>query len=332
MKVNRRCRAVVALAACVVMLGACAAPAVAEGEAETGAFGAFRLKGTNGYSIFAIAFSKPQFKHGELALFVGGKGGTAIYLAPAKVEPEAIEADLGAVGRIAVHFEPSGPRERVDARCKENGSVDFQPGFWGGTIEFRGEEGFTEVEVGRSRATVSPFFELGGCGFTAIGETGGRDVEGARLIARSASARETRFLQVNKNHNGARAYLEVDVEERREGLIVDRSTRGYFPPAAFVFGPRLRTATVAPPAPFAGHGAFHRNAERGNRWTGNLTVDLPGRADVPLAGRRFKSALGHWNRTESADGPSFARPNLLPWPSTKLSPNGFATPSLVTTP
>lgn len=292
----KRVLALFALAACIATQ---AAPAMAEGEAETGAFGSFRLKGSNGFSIFAIAVSKPNFKHGELALFVGGRSGSAIYLAPAKVEPTAIKADLGAVGRVDVHFEPSGPPERVYARCEENGSALFEPGFWVGTIEFEGEEGFTRVEVARTRATLDPFFDLAGCETVLIGESNGRDVEGARLIARFASAHESRFLQANKNHDGARVFLEADVEERHDGLIVDRQAGGYFPSAAFGFGPSLRTATLAPPGLFAGHATFHRDAKPANRWTGNLTVDFPGRADVPLAGRGFKAALGHWNRTES---------------------------------
>src|SRR6476646_660121 len=304
------------LGACLLALAACVAtpvaPAAAEGEAETGAFGSLRLRGTNGYSMLVIAVSKPQFKHGELALFVGGKGGSAIYLAPAKVEPTAIEADLGAVGRVAVQFEPSGPPERIDARCEEYGSTTFQPGFWVGTIEFEGEEGFTRVAVARTRATVDPFFEFGGCGTVLIGESGGRDVEGARLIARSASARESRFLQADKNHPGSRVYLEADLEERHGGLIVDRWVGGYFPTTSFTFASPLRTGALAPPAPFAGHATFHRNAKPANRWTGNLTADFPGRADVPLAGRSFKAVLGHWNRTETAGrSHRFSRRNPL---------------------
>jgi hypothetical protein len=83
-------RGALALAA-VVCVAVQAAPAAAEGEAETGAFGAFRLKGTNGFSLLALAFSKPQFKHGEVALFVGKEGEVAIYFASAKVEPTSIE-------------------------------------------------------------------------------------------------------------------------------------------------------------------------------------------------------------------------------------------------
>ncbi|HEX6782616.1 MAG TPA: hypothetical protein VF125_11375 [Solirubrobacterales bacterium] len=215
---SKRVLALLAIAACVA---APVAPALAEGEAETRAFGAFRLKGSNGYSIFAIAISKPNFKHGELVIFVGGKGGSAIYLAPAKVEPTAIEADLGAVGRVDVHFEPSGPPERIHARREENGSAVFEPGFWVGTID-RGRGRLHRATVARTKATVDPFFERAGCGMTMIGEQGGHGIEGARLVARSAWSRESRFLQANKNHDKARVYLEADVEERHGGLIVDR--------------------------------------------------------------------------------------------------------------
>jgi hypothetical protein len=315
-----------ALAACVV---APAAPAVAQGEAETGAYGAFQVRGTNGFSILGIALSRPQFKHGEVALFVFGNRAAAIYFAPARVEPTVIEADLGPVGEIAVHFEPSGPPERVHSRCQENGSAAFEPGFWVGKIGFEGEEGFTRATVARTKAIVDPFFELGRCGSILIGETGGHDVEGARLIARAASARESLFLQANRNRQGARVHLEAEVEERRDGLVVDRQVSGYFPSKAFAFASPLRTATLAPPAPYDGHATFHRNANPGNRWTGNFTVDFPGRADVPLAGKRFRATLGHWSRTESTTRSRLVRPNLLPWPSTKPSPTAFATPSLL---
>lgn len=131
----------------------------------------------------------------------------AIYLASAKVEPHSIEADLGPVGEIDVQFEPSGPRERVHASCEKGGSDSFQPGSWVGTIDFEGEEDFTRVTAGRTRAIVSPFIDAG-CGSVLIGETGGDLVEGARLIARSPSAHESLFLQANKNHQGARVHLK----------------------------------------------------------------------------------------------------------------------------
>jgi hypothetical protein len=293
---TRLWRGSLALAAvvCVVVQ---TAPAAAEGEPETGAFGAFRLKGTNGFSIFVMAYSKPRFKHGEVALFVVGKGEAAFYLAPAKVGPTAIEADLGPVGEIAVQFESSGSPEWVRSRCKGGGVATYEPGAWVGTIDFEGEEGFTRATRSRTKAVVSPFFDLG-CGSRGIGETLGSREPGARLVARSISKRGTLVLQANKNRRSASVHLEASIEERHGGLIVSREVSGFFPHRAFEFDSSLRTATLSPPAPFTGHAAFRRNANPANRWTGNLSVDFPGRAGVPLAGGRFKSTLVHAKRTE----------------------------------
>jgi hypothetical protein len=273
------------------------APTAAEGEPEIGALGAFQLKGTHGFSMFVLAVSKPQFKQGEAIVVVSKHDEAALYLSAAKVEPTSIEADLGSVGEIAVQFEPSSPPERVNASCKRGGSVTFEPGAWVGTIDFVGEEGFTEVHRERVKAEVSPFVEAG-CGGRSIGETMGSDVLGARLVARSASKQNALFLQANRNRRGGRVYLEASIEERRSGLTVSREVAGYYPPGAFQFSPSLQSAILDPPAPFGGHATFHRNAKPANRLTGNLSIDFPGRADVPLAGGRFKATLVHAKRTE----------------------------------
>jgi hypothetical protein len=271
--------------------------AAAEGEPETGALDTFLLKGTNGYSILVLAVSKPQFKQGEAIVIAGRRGEAVFYLASAKVTATTIDADLGPVGEITVEFQPSGSPERVHASCKQGGSIAYEPGSWVGTIEFEGEEGFTEVHREKVKATVNPFVDAE-CGATLIGETTGSHVIGARLVARSATAKHSVYLQANKNHRGARVYLEASIEERRPGLIVSREVGGYFPSGAFEFGSPLRTATLAPNGPFAGHATFRRDARPANLWTGNLSVDFPGRADVALAGGGFKAALVHANRTE----------------------------------
>jgi hypothetical protein len=296
--VGRRWSKIAVLAAGAAAILSIVAPgAAAEGEAETGAFGAFRLKGTNGYSVLVLAVSKPQYKQGEAIVIVGRRGEAVLYLASAKVTATTIDADLGPVGELAVEFQPSGPPERVRASCKQGGSVAFEPGAWVGTIELEGEEGFTRVHQESAKATVTPFVDAG-CGATSIGEAIGSDVPGARLVARSAAAKHSVYLQANKNHQGARAYLEASIEERRAGLIVSREVGGYFPSGTFQLGSPLRTATLAPTGPFVGHATFRRGAKPANRWIGNLSVDFPGHADVALAGGGFKAALVHAKRTE----------------------------------
>jgi hypothetical protein len=239
------------VAVIVLAISACFVPSSsAEGEEDTGASGTFRMKGTHGFSLLVLAFSRPHFKHGEVAVFAYKRGEAVIYFAPAKVTPTTIDADLGPVGTIGVEFQPSGPPERVHASCKEGQSVSFEPGAWVGTIDIAGEEEFTEVHRDRVKAMPNPFVEAG-CGGTAIGETVGADVLGARLVARSASKRTSTFLQANKNHLGARVYLEASIEERRAGLTVSREVGGYFAPAPSGSLPRCsrRSSTLRPPSP-----------------------------------------------------------------------------------
>jgi len=329
--VGRRWSKFIAYVALGLAFSACfASSASAEGEEDTGGFGAFRLKGTNGFSILVLAFSKPHYKNGEVIVWAGNKRNASVfYLASATVTATTIDANLGAVGELSLEFEPSGPPERVDASCERGGSVPFEPGTWVGTIDFRGEEGFTRVRRGRSKAIVNPFVNAG-CGVIGIGETAGSDVPGARLVARSAGKKRSIFLQANQNHHAARVYVETSIEERSRGLIVSREVLDRFSPRAFDFSSPLRTATLAPSPPFSGQATFRRKANPTNLWTGNLSVDFPGRADVSLAGRRFKAALVHAKRTEEVTFyDRLNRPKLNPWPSTKPSPTAFATPSLL---
>jgi hypothetical protein len=306
---------IIACIALALALSACFASwASAEGEEDTGGFGAFRLKGTNGFSILVLAFSKPHFKHGEAIVWATNKRNASVfYLAPATVTAATIDADLGAVGEISLAFEPSGPPETVHASCKRGGSVSFEPGAWVGDIDLTGEEGFTRVQRSRSKAIATPFVEAR-CGVVGIGEISGSQVRGARLVARSAGKKQAIYLQANQNHPGAPVYVETSIEERRGGLIVSRGVADHFSSGAFDFASPLRTATLAPPAPFDGQATFRRNADPANRWTGNLSVDFPGRADVSLAGKRFKAALVHAKRTEEVTlYDRLARPSLLPW-------------------
>jgi hypothetical protein len=324
-----RSKCSIAAAVAIAVLSVFTPGAAAEGEPETGAFGAFRLKGTNGYSLWVLAGSRPQFKHGEILVIVGRKGEAVVYLAPAKVTATTIEADLGRVGKIAVEFQPSGPPERVYASCRQGGSVLYEPGAWIGAIDIAGEEGFTQVHQEKAKATISPFIDAG-CGGRTIGEAIGPDAPGARLVGRSAAAKRSVYLQANKNHRGARTYLEASIEERRASLIVSREVGGYFPSGVFQFDPHLRTATLAPSGRFAGHATFRRGAKPAKRWNGNLSVDFPGHADVALAGGGFQAALVHAERMEETTVRNrLRRLNLSPWPLAKPSQAVFATPSLL---
>lgn len=300
--VGKRWGRFAAVVAIAIAVSSCFASfAGAEGEEDTGGFGAFRLRGTNGFSVLVMALSRPHFRHGEVIVWATKRNAAVFYLAPATVTDTSIEADLGTVGELSVTFEPSGPPESVDTSCEQAGPVPYEPGAWVGTIDIEGEEGFTRVQRSRAKAIVSPFIEAL-CGSSVSGETMGQGIRGARLIARSATEKHALFLQANKNRRNATVRLEASLEERRGRMLVTRTATDRYPAASFNFDPMLRTATLVPPAPFSGSATFHRFAKPANRWTGNLAIDFPGRADVSLAGRRFEATLVHAKREEKAAG------------------------------
>jgi hypothetical protein len=158
------------------------------------------------------------------------------------------------------------------------------------TFEFHGEEGFADVVSSSPREYTRFFLDLV-CAAAGGGELTGPGQPGARLRVRAGSGVERLSLQANKNRPGAGVSFEAEVHEKRRGIAIQRSTTIHAGSAAFYYDPLLRTATITPPAPFSGYGSFRRSAKPVNRWTGNLTLDFPGRSDVPLTGGDARAFL-----------------------------------------
>jgi len=278
------------------------APASALGERDTGGFGAFNLKASNGYSMYAVANSRAGFKHGEIFIWLAGKSDFVSYFAPATVTDTRIEADLGALGSIDLEFQPSGEKGNAAPGCQPNDKVPYDKGSYVGEFEFHGEEGYAEAAATNIPLSLHPFIDFI-CGGFSIGETFGHGIPGARLTARARLQGRKVSLQVNQNRPGARVKTQVSIDERRGEVLIHREVERTFPASVFHFDPKLRSASLTPPAPFSGSARFHRNAQPANRWTGNLAVDFPGNSDVSLTGAAFESHLLHARRTETRSRP-----------------------------
>lgn len=298
--------------------------AAAEQESKANGFDAFFLKGSNGYRIFVFALFRPGYgESSDVLVTVSREGQGASYFAPGVVTDKKVEADLGELGEIDVTFRPSGERGMVSRACAPS-KVPYEKGTYVGTIEFRGEEGYTQVSAERAR--FSPFVLAGiGCPYTVTDEVFGRDLPGARLLARAKLGQRQLEVRAHQNRPGRRVRIQAALEERRGRISIGRLVTFAAPANAFHFAPDLRTAALDPPAPFSGTGFFRRDAKPAGRWTGNLSVDFPGRSDVPLTGERFHVNLRHSRLVEETISPS--RLNLSAWPSTKPSPTASATSS-----
>ncbi len=277
-------RAIVAVIG-VVAVGALAAPAPAAPSARPAGFA---LDASNGYSLFVAGIPARKGNPASVLVDVSGPGGAADYFAPAVVTDSSIQADLGALGKIDVSFHPSGIARREHSACDDR-AVFFDSGSYEGKVDFHGEEGYTSVEATSARGEIRFLLNLV-CG-GASGGFGPFD-PGAELDLNKGRPGLPR-LRVVKNGPGAPAHYEVGVSEVQEGIVIERFSDPVESPGTFRYDPKLRTATVRPTAPFSGVAHYRRDAKPANRWTGNLSVDLPGRSDVALTGPEAKIALRH---------------------------------------
>jgi len=267
-----------------------------------GASGAFTLRGSHGYSMTVLAYSRRADGQGQVLVSVHRKRADVTYIAPATVTDALIEADLGSVGAISVAFVPSGSVAEERTGCAKDDFIQFDAGMYQGTIEFHGEEGFTEASATEAHAEYKPFLDLVCSGLSVSGETtvfGATGMPGARLRVGSVSPRRHLMVQFNENRPGARMTFEGRTSERHGSVVISRSIQGATRGGAFEFGDDLRVARIAPPAPFSGSAAFHRNAPLSNRWTGPLAIDFPGKSNVPLTGPGLRASLVHAKRTAS---------------------------------
>ena len=285
----------VLLSLCALWLGvatASGAPVQASVSKSVGAPGAFEVKGSNGYSIYVFGVEMDEGTSDSVAIFVLGRTGGVSYVAPGTVSGDSIQADLGDLGEIAVRYHPSGQERTVRSGCVGD-PVTFDAGTYEGTIAFHGELGYTDVEVTAASGDVGSLLGFF-CGDRS-GGVSGPFLPGAELeVATKAGP----HLEVVKNRPTARAHFGVGVYEKYAGIEITRFVGKLMPPSSFRYDPKIRTATLRPPAPFSGTAQFHRNAKPANRWTGDLTVDLPGREDVALTGTGFWASLVHarWDR------------------------------------
>ena len=217
-----------------------------------------------------------------------GKHASVAYFAKGNVSDSSIHASFGEVGEIDVHFQPSG-RARTEHPVCSPKTVRFDSGFYEGTIRIDGEEGYTHLDTTRAQGDAQ--FALDILCSLSGDEGSGPNVPGAELRAKSASARDGVSFGAFKNRPGAQASFGATIEEEHDGIGIERSLTSVAGPGAFPYDPRLRTATVRPPAPFSGSATYRRDAAAANRWSGTLEVDFPGHSDVDLTDASMRVSI-----------------------------------------
>jgi hypothetical protein len=233
---------------------------------------------------------------GAMGLLVLRPAETAYYRAEGEVTADQIDVDLGPLGRFDLERRPTGRMETIRG-C---GRTEREPGYeFVGTIEFHGEEGFTEVTATRAemdwRALAS-----GECHFSGAGEEFGGRISGVRIKVRK---KRGPTLQLNQNR-GSKVVYQAEIDEREGAVKVSRSVDGRLGAGALRFTPSLGSATFTGTGRFDGKATYvEATPPRGTHpgqgvWRGDLTVDFPGAADVRLAGPGFTAGITHAHRDE----------------------------------
>jgi hypothetical protein len=266
----------------------------------------FKIDGSNRYQLWVSAYARGRGGRGWMTIDVVGNHAHASYRTPARVTGEptrdgtatAIEADLGALGKVDLLLERSGVEKAVHWKCGGPG-WSYEPGTYRGIFEFKGEDGYTGATVTEVPLDPMPFFASGDCNGSGSGEARGQGLPGARLKGVSFAHDRVLTFEVNKNNAHSRVVYSASVREQHEGVYIYRTIEGTTAPSAFRFDPGLRSATLSPPAPFSGSATAHRT--RGSlllAWHGDLQLAFPGHT-VSLAGSNVHVSLDHAHLTRS---------------------------------
>jgi hypothetical protein len=282
-----------------LLIGALMTMSVPLAAAAAYAPGGFRLEASNGYWIHAIAFDgDPRGEHDGIVLFVARKGRGATYFARkgVQVTETTVSADLGKLGSIELHFVPGGKPRSEGSAC-DSPPVEIESGFYEGRFDFRGEEGFAEAHSTRARGEARLQISLvcgGGGGFS---EGSGGHSPGAQLtMQRRFHGGRLRF-EATKNSPTRPSRFRASIEERREGLEIERGVEASAGPGAFDFDVPHQSAQLKPPKPFTGFARFEGRKGQAGRLEGSLVVDFPGRSGVSLSG--VQGSIQRWVQNPS---------------------------------
>lgn len=215
----------------------------------------------------------------------------AIYSAEGEVSAEGVAVKFGRFGEFVADYQPfrtlnvHGPRRHCTGEPKTT-----TEGYFRGSIRFRGEGGYVNIEAARvkGRLFLQPEWD---CDFRRAGASRA-DEDEATLAVRSR--RDPISFAVFGSHGEdepSSAAFFASSSERREGVSISRLTLAGSGPVGFDFDNSRGTAFVHPPAPFGGSARYVRRPGAPDSWRGSLTAPLLGLGRVHLAGPGFVAKM-----------------------------------------
>ena len=228
------------------------------------------------------------------------------YTARGEASATSIRAGFASLGRVAVHFHPSGRVIHLGPHgdCGRGATLPrfaSRSGVFRGEVDFEGEGGYTSAHIHSARGEVLVPRPSHCSGRT--GRSLHRAAPPSRTIPSGPTGPKTTSLEAlwkfplgltvfDASTDGAHSARYIAAVEQSEGTVaVYRLALAFAPSQTFSTDSALSSASIAPPAPFSGEGAYRLGAGGEKSWSGPLAVSFPGAEDVPLTGPQFTTQL-----------------------------------------
>jgi len=227
-----------------------------------------------------------------------------------------VRARFGSLGRIDLHFRPTGRlrRDEPQSGC-EGGSTTARYGSFAGHLSFRGKGNYFHVSSSKGEAYVlhSPRLECEAGRAEEAQPTSLRkyvaptpllsDNHSIALIYASARdhGRHVGIAAVHEEGSPPGADVQLEIVESGPGMAIGHGLYLEGSPGTLLTslpGEHPAAATLAPPAPFFGKGVY---SEKDESWSGSLGVKLAG-LTVPLTGPDFHVHLCVANPLKDRNG------------------------------
>jgi hypothetical protein len=232
----------------------------------------------------------------EVELTVGKPGQLVVYFGSGEVSPEGFTARFGGFGEFVLDYEPFRTLETHGPyrHCTGEPNTTTE-GFFRGTLHFRGEGGYVQVDASRVKGTLvlQHQWECDYRPAVASRGRGSQKPDDEATLAAWSPGHRISFAAIGsrgEDEPASSAFFATS-SEVVEGVGVARFTFAGDRSDGFRFDYRRGRAFVDPPAPFAGSAHFIRRPDQPDRWSGSLTAPLLGLGRVRLAGPEFAVRL-----------------------------------------
>jgi hypothetical protein len=258
----------------------------------------FQLDGSHGYRLLISARTATVTIGVAPTSDTPHAGASTTYVARGNSGPNGIHANFHQFGKVDVKFHRTAPAARglpPDCFGGTTGAATI-PGYFTGTFEFEGQDGYTAIHSHRIRGeVVLPPTEqcpLVAGGANPLIEDPSAELPPAKTrmtLSALDKAGTGGLLFVARRAGKTGFYAERFGTVGRVGLLSLAYALG--PKSSFVSNPQVSFGSVTPPKPFVGTATLSRGAGGKRSWTGTLAATFPGEEPVSLVGPQFHTSL-----------------------------------------